>query len=168
VYFGNLRKNQTGGADLLQLSMLHTCSLLHHLAAALLHACHGCCPPAPVPHDLKASHPRTPPPWSYPPGLPISFPSHSELLLAVLHACCLLCCLPWLLLPLLLAATAPVTRRSTASSVETHSAATAGPLLRRLLRVEVAAYTNARALPHHRCLPEPEPPLRRATASAPS
>jgi hypothetical protein len=88
-----------------------------------------------------------------------------------------------LLLPLLLAAAAPVTRRA-ASSVEPRccllaehlaepryrlrSAAVAVPLPRRLLRAEVAAYTNARALPRHRCSPEFEPPLRRATASAPS
>jgi hypothetical protein len=71
---------------LLQLSVgstLHTCSLLHHLAAALLHAHHDCCPPAPVPHALKASHPCTPPPRSYPPS-----PSLSLLTPSCRSLCC--------------------------------------------------------------------------------
>jgi hypothetical protein len=156
---------------LLQLSTLHTCSLLHHLA---------CC--------LAACMPRLLPTYSRPSHLDL--PTSPSLFLLT-PSCCLLCCtlaacrcFPWLLLLLLLAAAAPVTRRSAASSIEPcccllaeqlaepryrlRSAIAASPLPRCLLRAEVAACTNARALPRHRCSSEPEPPLRRATASAPS
>jgi hypothetical protein len=75
---------------LLQLSVastLHTCSLLHHLATTLLHARHGCCPPAPVPDTLKASHPRTPLPRSYPPSPSLFLLTPLAVLLLCLQSC---------------------------------------------------------------------------------